>query len=308
MSLSHAALINSMTELNPFDSSDVLFSFSLLYWLSAWIILLGGTFRGATRIITKKSFSPETIFRLIETYKITYLKNTPYQVSLMLKSDLIAKTDLSSIKYHVLSGAKLRIKEKIELNSYLANGRVVNTYGLTENAGSLAYHFSDKPLKDTVGQIIRGVCIKIVDESGNRCDVNVDGMICVKPNSEFLGYYGELEATKVMFDDEGFIISGDIGHFDDDGDLIFVARRTDIILYRGKRVLPSNIEGILMKCPDIELASVVGIPDEIGYSELPTALIVRKKNAKISERDVFEMVAGKNTTFLLTNSFLFITI
>lgn len=294
-----------MTELNPFDSSDVLFSFSLLYWLSAWIILLGGTFRGATRITTKKSFSPETTFRLIETYKITYLKNTPYQVSLLLKSDLIAKTDLSSIKYHVLSGAKFRIKEKIEMNNYLANGRVVNTYGLTENAGSLAYHFSDKPLKDTVGQIIRGVCVKIVDESGNRCDVNVDGMICVKPNFEFLGYYGELETTKVMLDDEGFIISGDIGHFDDDGDLIFVARRTDIIVYRGKRVLPSNIEGILMKCPDIELASVVGIPDEIVYSELPTALIVRKKNAKISERDVFKMVAGENTIFLLTNLFQF---
>lgn len=296
-----------MTELNPFDSSDVLFSFSLLYWLSAWIILLGGTFRGATKIITKKSFSPETTFRLIETYKITYLKNTPHLVSLMLKSsDLIAKTDLSSIKYHVLSGAKLRIKEKIELNNYLANGRVVNTYGLTENAGSLAYHFSDKPSKDTVGQIIRGVCVKIVDGDGNRCDVNVDGMICVKPNFEFLGYYGELDATKVMFDDEGFIISGDIGNFDDEGDLIFVARRTDIILYRGKRVLPSNIEGLLMKCPDIELACVVGVPDEIAYSELPAALIVRKKNAKLSERDVFEMIAGKNTTFLFTNSFPFI--
>lgn len=285
-------MINTIADYLVIDSNDVILAFSTIYWLSAWFCLLTGTFRGATRIITKQTFCPELEFRVIEEYRITFLFNTPYQVSLLLKSDLIDKIDLSNVKNHVLGGAKLQLEAKIKMNSYLPNGRVCIGYGMTEIAGYVTCDFSENPSKDTVGKIVRGSCIKIVDDNGNRCDVNVDGMICIKTNFKFHGYYGDSKLTNELFDDEGFVKSGDIGHFDDDGDLIFVARRKEMIRYNDTNITPTDIEAFLEKCSDIELVCVVGIPNET-CTDLPAALILRKKHSKLTEKDVFDMIAGK---------------
>lgn len=272
---------------------DILFSFSTIYWLGAWFFLLTGTFRGATRIITSKVFSPTLELSLIEKYKITSIFNSPYQVAMLLKNDRIDKSDLSTIKILIVSGTKFLVDTKTKIQNYLFNATICNGYGMSEVAGYVACDFSKKPKDDQVGQVLNGCHIKITDENGCRCDVNTDGEICINTKYQFLGYYGSPDATKELFDEEGFVQSGDIGHFDVEGNLYVVDRKKDILKYCSFAVAPSEIEDFLVRSLAISSACVVGIPDDF-VTHLPAAVVVPNRTFNITEKDVLDMVSGKN--------------
>jgi len=291
VSLSHAALINAILDYPLIGSDDTIFSFSTIHWLGAWFALLTGTFRGATRIITTSGFAPKLQFDLIEKHRISCIFNTPHQVGVLLKSDRIDSADLSTVKILIVSGTKFLIDTKTKMKNYLRNGTICNGYGMTEVAGYISCDFCEKPTEDTVGQILNGCHIKIIDGNGlSRCGVGINGEICIKPKYKFLGYYGSAEETEELFDDEGFVKSGDIGHFDLDGNLHLVDRKKDILYYCSYGIAPSDIENFLIQSPAILAACVVGIADDFA-TDLPAAVIVRSGSYNITEQEVLDMVS-----------------
>lgn len=296
MSLSHAALINTILDYPLIGSKDIIFAFSTIYWLSAWFFLLTGTFRGATRIITRNVFSPRFELDLIEKHKISAIFNTPHQLTMLLKDDGIDNSDLSTVAVLIVSGTKFLSSTKVQLQKYLNNAMICDGYGMSEVAGYVSCEFGvNRTADDAVGQLLNGFAIKIVNENGNRCDVDVDGEICIKTKFKFLGYYGNREATDDLFDDEGFVRSGDIGHFDGNGNLFIVDRKKDLLKYCTFPIAPSEIEDFLIQLPAISSACVVGIPDPVTI-DLPAAVIVRSENGCITEEEVFNLVAGKKFT------------
>lgn len=94
--------------------------------------------------------------------------------------------------------------------------------------------------------------MKIIDESGKRCGVNVDGEICVKMQYKFLGYHGNPKGTDEFFDEEGFMKTGDIGHFDADADLFIVDRKKELLKYCNFQIAPSEIDAFLTESPNIQ--------------------------------------------------------
>lgn len=293
--LSHAALLEMMAQLNICNSSDVMLCFSSIYWLSGVIVLIKGTLSGSTRIITTETFSPELQLRLIEDYKVTFALNAPYQLNLLVTNDGFLKSDLSSLKIQLIGGGKAPLHLINNLFRHLPNGKILVAYGMSEIAGYVSVHqYPGTFEKETVGKLASGSCVKIVDSQGNRCGINVDGEICMKVNYEFLGYYGNQKATNDLFDGEGFISSGDIGHFDDEGYLYIVDRKKDLLKYCNYQISPSEIDAFLIESPKIRTACVVGIPDEI-CGDLPAAVIVRSQGSTITEKDVSDMVAGINS-------------
>lgn len=288
--LSHAALLDAMTSFNVNTCSDVMLCFSSLYWLSGLVVLLKGTLSGATRIITTEIFSPELQLHMIEQYKVTFTLNAPHQIVLMMKNDHFNKTDLSSLKFLLVGGSKVPLHLKTDVSYHLPSGYVHVGYGMSEIAGVASIDFPTKNDKDTVGQLVGGIRVKIIDEHGNRCGVNVDGEICIKTTYKFLGYYGNQQANDEIFDEEGFIVTGDIGHFDEEGYLYVIDRKKDLLKYCGFQISPSEIDAYLIESSHIKLACVVGIPDTMG--DLPAAVIVRTEGSEISEEEIFDMVAG----------------
>lgn len=290
--LSHAALLDSTSNFDMINSADVLICFSSLYWLSGLMILLKGTLCGATRIITTDVYSPELQFRLIEHYKVTYALNSPHHLILMMKHEQLKNTDLSSLRVQLAGGSKVPLHVQIEMNSYIPNGNVCVAYGMSEIAGVASCDYPGPSGRDTIGQLINGMQMKIVDDEGNKCDANVDGEICVKTNYKFLGYFANREATDELFDDEDFLKTGDIGHFDGDGYLYIVDRKKDLLKFCGFQISPSEIEEFLLGSPGIKLVCVVGIPDDVA-SDLPAAVIVRADGSNITGQETYDMVAGK---------------
>lgn len=287
--LSHAALLNAAVDLEMVGSCDVMLSFSSLYWLTGWLTLLSGMINGSTRIITTKSFDPLLQMDFIEKYHVTFVLNSPHHLTTLLKCDRLRQTDLSSVKYSLVGGAKCSFHVQKEVSSCMPNGKVYAAYGLSEAAGLISLNFSDK---DAIGQLANGFSVKVIDDNGNRCDVGEDGEICFKGNYKFLGYYGNQQATDEVLDDEGFFLTADIGHFDEDGNLYIVDRKKDLIKYCGFQISPSQIEAHLIQSSDIKAVCVVGIPDDNNATELPAAIVVRCEKSNITQESVREMVAG----------------
>lgn len=176
----------------------------------------------------------------------------------------------------------------IKVSEYIPNVFVNAGYGMTEIGGYLTLNRPFIP-RDTVGGVRSNSQIKIVDESGNRLGVGESGEICVNMDIKFKGYYGNKEATDALYDSEGFIQSGDIGHFDADGLLYVTDRKKDFLKYCNYMISPSEIEDFLIKCPDVASVCVVGITDRIT-GDLPAAMIVRKKGSTITEQEISDMV------------------
>lgn len=211
---------------------------------------------------------------------------------MLLKSDQINETDFSTIKVLIVSGSKFPIDIKTKMLNYLRNGTICNGYGMSEVSGYITCDFCEEPEQDTVGQILNGCHIKITDENGYRCDANIDGEICIKTRYKFLGYYGSPEATAELFDNEGFVKSGDIGHFDEQGNLFVVDRKKDLLRYCTFPIAPSEIEDFLIESPAISAVCVVGIPYDFA-TDLIAAVIVRRNGSNISEKEILDMVSGK---------------
>lgn len=274
------------------DRDDVMLCFSSLYWLSGFGTLISTTIRGATRIITTESFSPELFLYIVEKYKVTVALSAPSYVAVLLQSDRLNQSSLSSIKKYLCGGSFVAKELCEELNKYLINGSIQVGYGMTEISGLLSLNDSRKHYK-SVGKLAANSKVKLIDDNGIRVGVNETGEICCKPLYPFLGYYGSEESTTQILDAEGWIHTGDMGYFDDDGFLYIVDRKKDILKCMNYQISPSEIESIILSCDGVSNVCVVGVPDLIR-TELPAAVIVRANVGSKVMSDVIEDLVKQN--------------
>jgi O-succinylbenzoic acid--CoA ligase len=125
----------------------------------------------------------------------------------------------------------------------------------------------------TVGKPLMFTEVRVVDESGEKQQTGKYGEILVKGPTVMQGYYGDEDATKKALKD-GWLHTGDIGYFDEDGDLFLVQRRSDLIVSGGENVYPSEVEAVLRKHPSIKEVAVVGISDAEWGQKVAAAIIL----------------------------------
>lgn len=125
---------------------------------------------------------------------------------------------------------------------------VREVYGQSEGSGPTTSNQLGRTKLGTVGPALPGVSVKIAE----------DGEILVKGPNVFMGYYKEPQATAETLID-GWLHSGDLGAFDDEGYLSITGRKKEIIITAGgKNIAPKNIEGALKNDPLISEAVVIG--------------------------------------------------
>lgn len=287
--------------------------FDALHRFSGLATLLRATLYGATRIITTEQFTPDLQLRLIEKYKVSFTLNTSIEIALMVKCDQFHLTDLSSIKYALVTGGPIPLRMKNSFSERFHQGNIHTGYELNALGSFVTIDYPASPSSSTlnadtvVGRLGNGCSINIIDESKNRCGINSPGEICVKMNTKCLGFYCDKKST---VDAEEFFETGDIGFFDIDGNLHFIDKQNDLLRYQNFYVLPLEIEAYLIGKPDIQLACVVGIRND-EFGELPAAAIIRthesnsSSSSDITENDVYDMVAG-NFSLLCNIKFFFL--
>lgn len=229
----------------------------------------------------------------MDYFQVTLFFSASHGLVLMLRSEKIQDADMSSVRGVLCGGSKLAVSTALDMSKYLENGVVGQIYGMTEVGGCTTAGEIRTEEDTSVGQLLLGIQAKIVDDEGNRLGVNECGEICTITKYKFLGYFNNEEATASTFDDEGFLKSGDIGYFDDNGNLYLVDRKKDMIKYCASQVSPTEIEQYLIQYPSIKAVCVVGIPDPV-VGDLPAAVIVLNENEEpITREQVEKLIAGK---------------
>lgn len=128
-------------------------------------------------------------------------------------------------------------------------------------------------------------------ETNKPLGPNQEGEICVRGPLIMKGYIGDEAATKHTIDSEGWLHTGDIGYYDEDGFFFITDRLKELIKYKGLQISPTELEQILLTHPDVIEAAVAPIPDEVA-GELPRAYVVKRQGSSITEDDIAKFVAG----------------
>lgn len=138
--------------------------------------------------------------------------------------------------------------------------RILQGYGQTETSPVISANMPDNVKLHTVGPPLRGVEVMIAD----------DGEILTRGELVMKGYWNDPDATIATIDEDGWLHTGDVGHFDDEGCIVITDRKKDLIVNSGgDNISPQRVEGIL--CLEEEIEQVMVFGDRRPYL---TAVIV----------------------------------
>lgn len=287
--ISHAYILDNVRRQPHIRAIDIVMPFFGLDGISGIRLLMSTTLNAATRIVNIDPFSPERFFKIVEQFKVSVIATSTSVLPKIFNHPQIETADLSSIKYHVAGGSKVSFDLMKKLSSYYSNGKVCQSYGMSECVGPVAINLQHLR-NDCVGQLISGATIKVVSEDGDRLNVGEIGELCIKQAFQFSGYMGGVDNAN--FDLEGFYLTGDIGYFDKNHDLFIVDRKKAIFKHCGYHVTPTEIETFLDKIDGVKHSCLVPIPD-LACENLPAAVIVRENNSNCTEKSIYDAVLSK---------------
>ena len=251
------------------------------------VIYKGGT------IVIEEAFSPEQTLNTMEQAKVTIFFGVPAMYSILLNTPKMAMLDLSYLRLFTYGAAPMPYELVKKLKALYPKVKVQNLYGQTENspaATTLKDHYALDKI-GSVGEPLPQTKIRVVDEHGNDVSPGEVGEIVVKGPQNMKGYLkNEAETDKTL--KNGWLFSGDLGRFDEEGLLYIVDRKKDMIIRGGENVYPVEIEEVLYQIPEVLEAAVVGAPHEI-YGEVPKAFIVLKAGMTLSAEEVIEFCQPK---------------
>lgn len=255
---------------------------------------LSSLFHGAT-LVTLPRFIPDIFLKALQTYKVTLVPVVPPLAIFLAKHDVVAKFDLSSMKSIMCGAAPLAGEVQQIICKRFPGVTVRQGFGMTET--TLAVFASESHEPGAVGHITPHSEAKIIDmETGNSVGPNVDGELCVRGPIITKGYFNDEKATNELIDSQGWLHTGDVGHYNEDGVFYIVDRIKELIKYKGYQVAPAELEGLLVTHEAIADAAVIGVPDEEA-GECPKAYIVPKPGKTVVPEDIIDWVKERVAPF-----------
>ncbi len=233
------------------------------------------------------------VLKAVQKYRPTVVPAVPTIYVAFTNHPLIDRFDLSSIVACASGGAPMPVEVAKQFEE--KTGAIIfEGYGLSETSPIVTTNPTtpEKRKFGTVGFPVSGTDVKIVDlETGlKELPQGEDGEIALSGPQIMKGYWNRPEETDAVFREiEGrrYFLSGDIGHFDEEGYLIITDRKKDLIIVSGFNVYPRDVEEILFKNPKIALAAVVGLPDP-KTGEYVKAYVQLKPGEQATEEEILQ--------------------
>ncbi|CAM4382694.1 Long-chain-fatty-acid--CoA ligase [Mycobacterium basiliense] len=266
----------------PFKANEVTSLPAPMFHALGYLHATLAMFLGSTLVLRRK-FKPPLILEDIETYRATSMVVVPVMLSRIL--DTVEKMDkkpnLSSLKIVFVSGSQLGAE--LASRALKDLGPVIyNMYGSTEIAfATIAGPQDLERNAATVGPVVKGVKVKILDDNGNELPQGEVGRIFVGNAFPFEGYTGG--GHKQIID--GLMSSGDVGYFDEHGLLYVSGRDDEMIVSGGENVFPAEVEDLISGHPDVVEATAIGVDDKEWGARL-RAFVVKKPDADLDEETV----------------------
>jgi acyl-CoA synthetase (AMP-forming)/AMP-acid ligase II len=269
------------------------------YHIAGISSVLSSTYAGR-RVVHLEAFEPRTWVDLVRAEGVTHAMVVPTMLNRILdvvEADGAGLPTLRALSYGGGPMPTAVIERALRL---LPGVGFVNAYGLTETSSTIALlgpddHrealASDDPAVrarlGSVGQPLPGVTVSIRDEAGERCPPGERGEIWVCGEQVSGEYLGRAAGTE-----DGWFRTRDAGHLDAAGFLYVHGRLDDVIVRGGENLSPGEIESVLVEHPAVEVAAVVGIPDQ-EWGEKVVAAVVPVAGAEVDEDELRDFVRAR---------------
>jgi fatty-acyl-CoA synthase len=281
-----------------------------LFHANGWGVAHFLTLLGGKHVMMQR-FDPPEVFRLIEAERVHFCSLVPSMATALVNCPERSKYDLSTLKRITLGGAASsptlvrEVEEKLACTCF-------SGYGLTETSPVL----SISPMKpgttwdenhrfigqSMTGYAIPGTEIRIVD--ANDQDVPRDGCavgeIIARSDGVMNGYWRQPEATAQALRG-GWFHTGDMATWNEDGYILIVDRKKDIIVSGGENISSLEVEKTILSHPAVLEVAIIPVPNS-KWGEVPKALVVLKPDMQASEVELIEHCRARLTHYKCPHS------
>ncbi|MGB2672125.1 MAG: long-chain-fatty-acid--CoA ligase [Candidatus Acidiferrum sp.] len=285
-----------------------------LFHANGWGVAHFLTLLGGKHVMMQR-FDPKEVFRLIEKESVYSCSLVPIMATALVNCPERHKYNLSSLRRIVIGGAASsptlirEVEEKLGCECF-------SGYGLTETSPSLSISSMKLGLgwngeqkfegQAMTGYAFPGVELRVVDPSDN--DVPADGQaigeIIARGDGVMEGYWRQPEASAEVLRG-GWFHTGDMATMNEEGYLLIVDRKKDIIVSGGENISSLELEKAILAHPAILEAGVIPVPDE-KWGEVPKALVVLKPDAAATESELIEFCRSRLAHYKCPRSFEFV--
>ena len=236
------------------------------------------------RMLIPDNIKTANLIKTIDEKKCTVFHSVPTMLLSIVNNKDFDPEKMKSLRASILSGAPVNEAQMTMLQEKFPNNHFFASYGLSEMAPVTATDYDDTPehVSQTIGKPLPGVEIRIFDEEkGEVCPTGVSGEIQVQGYNLMTCYYkADLDAQSI--DEEGWLHTGDLGFFDEEGYIHFVGRSKELIIRGGENIVPNEVAAAIAENDDIADVKVVGVPDEF-WGEIVVAAILMKDGKTFDE-------------------------
>mgnify|MGYP001357111755 CR=1 FL=1 len=286
----------------PHFSGETMVMAAPLFHSWGYLNSIIGTSVGA-RLVLQRRFDPAQTMELVDEFEADAIAAVPVMLQRILELDEETSRGFraENLKIVTLSGSALPGGLATAwMDRYGEN--IYNFYGSTEVAmGSIATPEDLRKDPSTAGRPPYGTSVRLIDEAGEEVPVGVTGRIFIRNEMTFDGYTGG--GGKESLD--GFLSSGDIGHFDSDGLLFIDGRDDEMIVSGGENVFPAEVEDLIAGHEQVVEAAVIGVSDE-KFGQALRAYVVLKEEHILDETEIRAFVKSNLASFKAPRDVIFV--
>ena len=238
------------------------------------------------------------VLQIVQKHKPTIMPAVPTIFVAFTNHALLDQYDLSSLVGCFSGGAPLP-PEVCKQFEEKTGAIIFEGYGLSETSPVATANPTSREQRKigSIGFPVPSTDIKIldIDTATQELPQGEDGEIAICGPQVMKGYWNRPEETENVFreiDGKRYFLTGDIGHIDEEGYILVTDRKKDLIIVGGFNVYPRDVEDILFQHPKVELAAVIGAPDEKS-GEAVKAFIQLKPGETATEEEIFDFSKEK---------------
>ena len=255
------------------------------------LTLLGGILSGSTTVYME-SFSAREMLKFLAEEQCSCVLGVPTMFTAMM-----ARPNFDPSRYAIkkagVGGSYAPPALTQAITEYFHCPGLVVGYGLSEAASLVTLSDVDAPLEkrlSTVGRPLPDFQVSLYDpDTGTISDRLPQGEIICRGEGLMQDYYNNHQETRKALNTDGWLHTGDLGAFDEDGYLRVVGRIKDIIVRGGENISPAQIEALLLECHQIRDVQCVGVPDCIHGEEI-AAFVILKEGCSMTDTQVKDYV------------------
>lgn len=302
--LSHGNMLSNALVLQKYwawQPDDVLIHALPIFHVHGLFVAIHGALINGSPLLWLNRFDPRAVVELFP--RATVFMGVPTLYVRMLAEPGLTKQQVAHMRLFVSGSAPLLIETFDEWKARTGH-TILERYGMSETvmitsnpyAADARFAGQAERRGGTVGFVLPGIELRVVDEAHQPVPVGEIGGIQVRGPNVFKGYWRMPEKTAEEFTADGFFKTGDVGRVDERGYVSIVGRSKDLIISGGYNVYPAEIEGYINEMAGVAESAVVGVPHP-DFGEVGVAVVTTKPGAVVLPDEVVASLKARLANF-----------